>query len=89
MRRFIYRTRYLRTKELAVQIQCVARRKVALAKIQSLKEEKAAIIIQKNWRRYTARKQFLMKQTFILRLQTGIFIPYFSFFLSLSLLIYL
>ncbi|KAI9249910.1 P-loop containing nucleoside triphosphate hydrolase protein [Helicostylum pulchrum] len=70
MRRFIYRTRYLRTKELAIQVQCVARRKVALAKMQALKEEKAVIVIQKNWRRYTARKQFLLKQTFILRLQT-------------------
>lgn len=71
MRRFIYRTRYVRTKELAVQLQCIARRKVALAKMQTLKEEKAAIIIQKNWRRYTARKEFLSKQTFILKLQTG------------------
>lgn len=71
MRRFIYRTRYIRTKELAVQIQCVARRKVALANMKALKQEKAAIIIQKNWRRYTARKQFVSKQTFILKLQTG------------------
>ncbi|KAI7889170.1 P-loop containing nucleoside triphosphate hydrolase protein, partial [Mucor mucedo] len=71
MRRFIYRTRYIRTKELAVQIQCVARRKVALANMRTLKEEKAAIIIQKNWRRYVARKQFVSKQTFILKLQTA------------------
>lgn len=72
MRRFIYRTRYVRTKELTIQVQCVARRKVALAKMQALREEKAAIIIQKNWRRYTARKEFKSKQTFILKLQTGI-----------------
>lgn len=71
MRRFIYRTRYVRTKELAIQIQCVARRKVALAQMQALREEKAAIVIQKHWRRYTARKEFLSKQSFILKLQTA------------------
>lgn len=71
MRRFIYRTRYVRTKELAVQIQCVARRKVALAKMQSLRQEKAAIVIQTHWRRYTARREFISKQAFILKLQTG------------------
>jgi myosin-5 len=71
MRRFIYRTRYVRTKELTTQIQCVARRKVALAKMQALRQEKAAVIIQKHWRRYTARREFLSKQSFILKLQTG------------------
>lgn len=71
MRRFIYRTRYVRTKELTVKLQCIARRKVALCKMQTLREEKAAIAIQKNWRRYTARKEFLSKQSFVLKLQTG------------------
>lgn len=71
MKRFIYRTRYVRTKELAVQIQCIARKKVALAKMQALREEKAAIEIQKHWRRYKARKEFLSKKVFVLQLQTG------------------
>ncbi|CAO3608268.1 unnamed protein product [Mucor hiemalis] len=71
MKRFIYRTRYVRTKELTVKLQCIARRKVALCKMQSLREEKAAIAIQKNWRRYTARKEFLSKQSFVLKLQTA------------------
>ncbi|KAI8985182.1 P-loop containing nucleoside triphosphate hydrolase protein [Pilobolus umbonatus] len=71
MRRFIYRTRYVRTKELAIQLQCIARRKIALAKLQALKEEKAAVVIQTQWRRFTARKAYLSKQKFILKLQTA------------------
>ncbi|OBZ84954.1 Myosin-2A [Choanephora cucurbitarum] len=71
MKRFIYRQRYVRTRELAIQIQCVARRKVAIAKTQTLREEKAAIAIQKYWRRYKARKEFIQKQAFILKLQTA------------------
>ncbi|KAI9476139.1 MAG: P-loop containing nucleoside triphosphate hydrolase protein [Benjaminiella poitrasii] len=72
MRRFIYHTRYIRMKELAIQVQSIARRKVALRKMQALREEKAAIIIQKHWRRYTARKEYLSKISFILKLQTAI-----------------
>ncbi|KAI8394115.1 P-loop containing nucleoside triphosphate hydrolase protein [Radiomyces spectabilis] len=72
MRRFIYRTRYLRMQQLALSLQCIARRKVAVAKLKRLREEKAAICIQSHWRRYAARKQFLAQQQFVLRLQTAI-----------------
>ncbi|KAI8991579.1 P-loop containing nucleoside triphosphate hydrolase protein [Mycotypha africana] len=72
MRRFIYRTRYVRTKELTVQLQCLARKKAAQNKMQLLRKEKAAIIIQKNWRTYLARRAFLSKLAFILKLQTAI-----------------
>ncbi|KAI8142414.1 P-loop containing nucleoside triphosphate hydrolase protein [Fennellomyces sp. T-0311] len=72
MRRYIYRTRYLRMRDLAINLQCVARRKVAQAKLQSFRERKAAITIQSCWRRYVARKQYLAKLEFILKLQTAI-----------------
>ncbi|KAI9276250.1 P-loop containing nucleoside triphosphate hydrolase protein [Sporodiniella umbellata] len=68
-KRAIYRNRYIRTKQMAIRVQCVARQKAALVKMQKLREEKAAIIIQKNWRRYSARKEFVFKKAFILKLQ--------------------
>ncbi|KAG1471783.1 hypothetical protein G6F56_001927 [Rhizopus delemar] len=71
MKRIIYRARYLRMKELAVQVQIVARRKMALAQLQQLREQRAAILIQKNWKRYVARKEYLAKRDFILKIQTG------------------
>ena len=74
MRRHIYRTRYVRMRNLAITLQCVARRKVAQAKLQSFREHKAAVTIQSCWRRYVARKQYLATQQFILKLQTGKYI---------------
>ncbi|CAO3661347.1 unnamed protein product [Rhizopus stolonifer] len=70
MKRIIYRARYLRMKELAVQVQIVARRKMALAQLQQLREQRASILIQKNWKRYVARKEYLTKKAFILKIQT-------------------
>ncbi|CAO3692449.1 unnamed protein product [Rhizopus stolonifer] len=70
-KRIVYRNRYVRTRQMAIRVQCIARRKVALAKIQKLREEKAAIVVQKNWRRYNARKEFIAKKLFILKLQTA------------------
>lgn len=71
MRRYIYRVKYVRIKELTLRLQCIARRKLAEAKLKSLQEEKAAIVIQNQWRRYNTRKEFLFKKEFILKLQTG------------------
>jgi myosin-5 len=56
---------------LALQLQCVARSKMAKAQLKTLQEKKAAIILQKHWRRYSVRKQFLAKKAFIHKLQTG------------------
>lgn len=71
IRRYVYRTRYLRMQKLALGLQCIARRKVAQAKLQSYREERAAIVIQTEWRRYVARKEYLATRQFILKLQTG------------------
>lgn len=71
VRRFIYRNRYVRMRELTLGLQRVARRKVAQAKMQLLRKQKAAIQIQARWRAYVARKQYLAKMQFILQLQTG------------------
>lgn len=71
MRRYIYHARYVRMRQLSIQLQRVARRKVAQAKLQSLREQKAAITIQACWRRYVVRKKYLATRHFILRLQTG------------------
>ncbi|KAL0080699.1 P-loop containing nucleoside triphosphate hydrolase protein [Phycomyces blakesleeanus] len=71
IRRFVYRTRYVRMQELTVKLQCIARTKVSVKKLQALREEKAAVILQKNWRRYVERKKYLAKQQFILKLQAA------------------
>ncbi|KAI8334357.1 P-loop containing nucleoside triphosphate hydrolase protein [Chlamydoabsidia padenii] len=72
MRRFVCRTRYIRTRELALRLQCVTRTKMARSQLEHLQQEKAAIILQKHWRRYITRKDFLVKKTFIYNLQTVI-----------------
>lgn len=72
MRRFIYRSRYLHMRDLALRLQCVARQKIAKAKMQSLVQSKAALRIQSQWRRYKARCHYLQQLEFILRLQTAI-----------------
>ena len=71
IRRFVYRYRYVRMRELSIQIQAVARKRVAQKQLRQLQEEKAAVIIQKNFRRFAARKEFMAKKDFALRLQTG------------------
>ncbi|ORX47762.1 hypothetical protein DM01DRAFT_1410135 [Hesseltinella vesiculosa] len=72
MRRFIYRTRYVRMQHLALSLQCVARHKAAKAQLQVLMDHKAATVIQAQWRRYTDRKAFLNKKQVVLQLQTTI-----------------
>lgn len=72
MRRFIYRSRYLHMRDLALRLQCVARQKIAKAKLQYLVQNKAALRIQTHWRRYKARCHYLQQLEFILRLQTAI-----------------
>ncbi|KAI8068662.1 P-loop containing nucleoside triphosphate hydrolase protein [Gongronella butleri] len=72
MRRFVYRTRYLRMQSLALSLQCVARRKLAEARLQTLKEHQSATLIQTHWRRYVDRKAFLTKKIVILQLQTAV-----------------
>lgn len=71
VRRYIYHTRYTRMRQLSIQLQRVARCKVAQAKLQSLREQRAATTIQACWRRYVERKKYLATKHFILRLQTG------------------
>ncbi|KAG2220418.1 hypothetical protein INT45_000643 [Circinella minor] len=72
VRRFIYRSRYVHMKELALRLQCVARQKTAAAQLQTLREQKAAIQIQTQWRRFSARKAYIQKQQFIVHLQSAI-----------------
>ncbi|KAJ8659397.1 hypothetical protein O0I10_004759 [Lichtheimia ornata] len=72
VRRYIYHTRYTRMRQLSIQLQRVARCKVAQAKLQSLREQRAATTIQACWRRYVERKKYLATKHFILRLQTAI-----------------
>ncbi|KAI7872335.1 P-loop containing nucleoside triphosphate hydrolase protein [Spinellus fusiger] len=69
IRRFVYRTRYVRMQELAVKLQCIARRRVACANMLSLLENRAALTIQKNWRRVVERRKYLAIQAFIFKLQ--------------------
>ncbi|KAF7725836.1 Myosin type-2 heavy chain 1 [Apophysomyces ossiformis] len=69
VRRFICHTRYLRMREIAIRLQCFARRKIAYSNLQQMRREKAAITIQTQWRMFSARKVYLAKRQFILQLQ--------------------
>ena len=69
IRRFVYRHRYLRMKDMAIKLQCLARKLIAKKSLKTLQEEKAAIIIQKNFKRYAARKIYLQKKDFAIKLQ--------------------
>lgn len=71
MRRFIVRLRYVRMKDLATRLQQVARRKVAIRKIDLLKKEQAVLAIQKYWRGYLARKRMEERRMFAVRLQAA------------------
>ncbi|KAI8333990.1 P-loop containing nucleoside triphosphate hydrolase protein [Chlamydoabsidia padenii] len=72
MRRFICRTRFLRMRTLAINLQAVIRQRMARTKLVELREYRASLLIQTNWRRFMARKQYMQKQKFVLQLQTAI-----------------
>ncbi|RCH99215.1 Myosin type-2 heavy chain 1, partial [Rhizopus stolonifer] len=69
IRRFVYRHRYMRMRELAIRLQAVARKQVAQKALRKLQEEKAAIVIQKEFRRFAARREFLAKKEFAVKIQ--------------------
>lgn len=69
IRRFVYRHRYLRMREMVLKLQCIARTRIAQSKLAHLQQEKAAIVIQTNYRRFAARKEFLAKKDLALKLQ--------------------
>lgn len=72
MRRFLARLRYLRVQKMTVMLQSIARRRIAVREMELLRKEKAAIVIQKNWRRYIVRKKYLETRAFIIQTQAGI-----------------
>ncbi|KAI8065844.1 P-loop containing nucleoside triphosphate hydrolase protein [Gongronella butleri] len=71
IRRFVYRSKYVRMRDLALSLQCVLRRKVAMADLEARRRARASLIIQTNWRRYAARKQYLARQQFMIHLQAA------------------
>lgn len=71
IRRYIYRSRYLRIRELALKLQCVARTRIATRVLQQMRQNKAAISIQTSWRRHSARKQYLAQRRAAVKIQTG------------------
>lgn len=71
MRRFLARLRYLRVQKMTVMLQSIARRRIAVREMELLRKEKAAIVIQKNWRRYIVRKKYLETRAFIIQTQAG------------------
>ena len=71
IRRYIYRSRYLRIREMTLKLQCVARTRIAIKALQRMHENKAAIAIQTNWRRHNARKQYVAQKHAAVKIQTG------------------
>ncbi|KAI9478230.1 MAG: P-loop containing nucleoside triphosphate hydrolase protein [Benjaminiella poitrasii] len=72
IRRFVYRHRYLRIRQLTIQLQCLVRRRIAQKELARRQQEKAAIVIQKHFRRYVVRKEYLAKKEFAVKLQTAV-----------------
>ncbi|KAI9488412.1 P-loop containing nucleoside triphosphate hydrolase protein [Zychaea mexicana] len=71
MRRFITRIRYLRTKDLALRLQQVARKKMGQRQLELLRQERAVITIQKYARGFLARKQLERRRNFVTHLQAA------------------
>lgn len=69
IRRFVYRQRYVRMRDMVIKLQAVTRRIIAQKELVRLRQERAAIIVQKNFRRFTARKEFMAKKDFATKLQ--------------------
>lgn len=71
MLRHMHQKRYQSLKASTIKIQSLYRRRVAMSELKRLREEKAAITIQKNWRRYIQRKRYLRAKKAIYKLQIG------------------
>jgi myosin-5 len=71
IRRSIYRHRYLRTQKAILGLQCLVRQRLAKNELHLLQKEKAALLIQTQFRRFSARKEYVSKMDIILKLQRG------------------
>lgn len=71
MRRFITRIRYVRMKELALRLQRIARKKVALRRMSLLRQNNSAVAIQAHVRGFLARQQQKRQLNFVVNLQAG------------------
>ncbi|KAI8330711.1 P-loop containing nucleoside triphosphate hydrolase protein [Chlamydoabsidia padenii] len=72
MRRFITRIRYVRMKELALRLQQVARKKMALRNMDLMRKNKAAVVIQSLVRGFLARQKQKRQVDFVMNLQAAI-----------------
>lgn len=70
-RRYLARQRYLKTIQLVTRLQQIARQKVAKQRLGELRREKAALIIQKYWRRCLVRRWYLNQLRIIMQIQAG------------------
>jgi myosin heavy subunit len=52
-------------------LQSISRRITAKNQLEHLRREKAATVIQKNWRRYIARKKYLQIRESIIKIQAS------------------
>ncbi|XP_045520259.1 protein abnormal spindle [Pieris brassicae] len=77
VRGFIERRKYQTFKTAVITIQCIYRLRMTRKLIQQNKQEKAAICIQKNWRRYVAINKYkivLQRVVLIQRLWRGMIV---------------
>lgn len=75
-------------RETVLKLQCIARTRIAQSKLAHLQQEKAAIVIQTNYRRFAARKEFLAKKDLALKLQRGKFSTFVDLFLGHVLMVF-
>lgn len=56
-------------RDMVIKLQAITRRITAQKELIQLRQERAAIIVQKNFRRFAARKEYLAKKNFAIKLQ--------------------
>jgi len=71
MLRHMHHKRYQILKTSTIRIQSLYRRRRAMRELKRLREEKAAITIQKYWRRNIQQKRYLRAKAAIRKLQIG------------------
>ncbi|KAL1920571.1 uncharacterized protein VTP21DRAFT_948 [Calcarisporiella thermophila] len=69
VRSFLCRRRYLRIRGAIMRLQCCARRYIARQHLRAMREERAAVTLQKVWKGYRARKQYCQQRSAVLQLQ--------------------
>jgi myosin-5 len=65
----MYQKRYRALKSVTVKVQALYRHQKAIQVFYQMQQERAAITIQKHWRRYIHHRHYIHAKTVIYKLQ--------------------